>query len=220
MCGRFINLNKTSRIEKTFDIIGKTTKKDILSYNVSPSQFTKIITNSKILQLENGKWGYTFLDKKTNSKKNIINSRLESIKNKFLFKDSFEKRKCVVPSNGYFEWSVNENTKKPYFIHVPEAEPIFFAGIWKYINFKENLYKIFSIITKPANIYISDIHHRMPVLLSVEEVFDYLDHKKGNFLNINFKSNIEDYLEYYQISKFVNNPLNNTKECIKPINYL
>ena len=95
---------------------------------------------------------------------------------------------------------------------------IYFAGIWKYFNFNKSSLKVFSIITKPANLLLKEIHDRMPVTLSTEESKDYLDHNKSNYLTNNVKSNLEEYFEFFKISKFVNNPINNSSECIKPIN--
>ena len=57
----------------------------------------------------------------------------------------------------------------------------------------------------------------MPVLLSVEEAKDYLYDDTSLFLKNNFVSMIEEFLEYYAISKFVNSPLNNSKKCIDPV---
>jgi len=216
MCGRFVNLNKASTIKKIFEIISPL-KENNLSYNIAPSQFIQIVTNNQKMDLENAKWGYTFIDKESNLEKNIINSRIETIKDKILFKESFYKRKCIIPANGYFEWSFINNNKIPHFIHIPESDPIYFAGIWKYVNFKNNSKKIFSIITKSANKYIEKIHHRMPVLLSVDEAKDYLYDDTSSYLKNNFVSKVEEFLEYYAISKFVNSPLNNSKKCINPV---
>ena len=58
----------------------------------------------------------------------------------------------------------------------------------------------------------------MPVILSIEEAINYIEEKNINFLEKKFVSNMEEYLEFFQVSKFVNSPLNNSKECIKPIN--
>ena len=55
----------------------------------------------------------------------IINSRLETINSKLLFKESFLKRKCIVLANGYFEWKSLNNEKLPYFINLPEKELFF-----------------------------------------------------------------------------------------------
>ena len=217
MCGRFINLTKTSSLKKKFDIVNSQTK-DLISYNISPSQTSNIIFKKNLINVDESKWGYSFFDKKNNQEKNIINSRIETINNKILFKESYYKRKCIIPLNGYYEWSLIDNNKIPFFIHIPPCEPMYLAGIWKYINFKKNDKKVFTIITKNANDNIRKIHHRMPVLLSVEEGGEYLDDDNSSFLNDNFSSSLESELDFYSVSKFVDNPLNNSKKCILPIN--
>ena len=77
--------------------------------------------------------------------------------------------------------------------------------------------KVFSIITKPANNLLKEIHDRMPVTLSDEESKDYLDHNNSNYLTNNVQSILEEYFEFFKISKFVNNPINDSLECVKPI---
>ena len=217
MCGRFINLTKTSSLKKKFDIVSPQTK-DLASYNISPSQTSNIIFKKNIINIDESKWGYSFFDKKNNQEKNIINSRIETINHKVLFKESYYKRKCIIPLNGYYEWSLIDNNKIPFFIHLPPFEPMYLAGIWKYINFKKDDKKVFTIITKNANEHIRKIHHRMPVLLSVEEGIEYLDDDNSSFLNDNFSSSLESELDFYSVSKFVNNPLHNSEKCILPVN--
>jgi len=218
MCGRFVNLNKIDKLNKIFEINESENVENGISYNIAPSQSTIIITNSKIFKIEKADWGMKFFDKRQNQEKNIINSRLETIQNKILFKESFEKRRCVIPANGYYEWSINDNIKIPYFINIPDKETIYFAGIWKYLNFKKSSMKVFSIITKPSNSLLKEIHDRMPVTLSSEESKGYLDHNNSDYLKNNVTSLLEEYFEFFKISKFVNNPINNSSECIKPIN--
>ena len=218
MCGRFVNLNKIDKLNKIFEINESENVENGISYNIAPSQSTIIITNSKFFKIEKANWGMKFFDKKQNQEKNIINSRLETIQKKILFKESFEKRRCVIPANGYYEWSVKDNIKIPYFINIPDKEMIYFAGIWKYFNFKKSSMKVFSIITKPASNLLKEIHDRMPVTLSAEESKDYLDHNNSDYLTNNVQSILEEYFEFFKISKFVNNPINNSSECIKAIN--
>ena len=218
MCGRFVNLNKIDKLNKIFEINESENVENGISYNIAPSQSTIIITNSKFFKIESANWGIKFFDKRQNQEKNIINSRLETIQNKILFKESFEKRKCAIPANGYYEWSIKNNIKIPYFINIPDKEMIYFAGIWKYFNFKKSSMKVFSIITKPANNLLKEIHDRMPVTLSAEESKDYLDHNNSNYLTNNVQLILDEYFEFFKISKFVNNPINNSSECIKAIN--
>ena len=215
MCGRFVNLTKINTIKKKFNI-KNTLSKNLISYNISPSHNSYIVFRNKDINLDIAKWGYSFIDKKDNQEKNIINSRLETINDKILFKESYYKRKCIVPLNGYYEWSLLNNEKIPFFIHLPPSEPMYLAGIWKYNNFKKDDKKVFTIITKNANNNIGKIHHRMPVVLSFEEGDEYINDDKSLFLNNNFSSIIEHELDFYSVSKFVNSPHNDSKECIKP----
>ena len=217
MCGRFINLNNVDKLNKIFEINKPNNIKYRISYNIAPSQLSLIITNFKLLNIEKAMWGFNFFDKQRNIEKQIINSRLETIKEKMLFKESFEKRKCIIPANGYYEWTLEDNNKIPYFIHIPEKEPIYFAGIWKYLNIKKNTFKIFSIITKPANSLLREIHHRMPAILSFNESKEFLENNNSNYLS-EIHSSIDEYFEFFKVSKFVNNPINNSYECVKPIN--
>ena len=217
MCGRFINLNKIDKLNKIFEINESKNIENEISYNIAPSQSSIIITNSKFFKIESAHWGIKFFDKRQNQEKNIINSRLETIQKKILFKESFEKRRCVIPANGYYEWSINDNIKIPYFINIPDKETIYFAGIWKYLNFKKSSMKVFSIITKTSSSLVKEIHDRMPLTLSSEESKDYLDHNNFDYLKNNVKSILEEYFEFFKISKFVNNPINNSPECTKPV---
>ena len=99
MCGRFVSLNKKKIIEKSFNIF---LTKNFLeqSYNVAPGQkINVILNNNKELILDSINWGYSFFDKNNNKDQTVINSRIETINSKFLFKDSFLKRKCIILAN-------------------------------------------------------------------------------------------------------------------------
>ena len=72
------------------------------------------------------------------------------------------------------------------------------------------------IITKEANENLSQIHNRMPLIMSHNEGLDFLNDNKNEFLHKN-KSIIEDDLDFYPVSKIVNNPKNNDENCLKEI---
>ena len=126
--------------------------------------------------------------------------------------------KLILSGVDAFRINCSHITEIPYFINIPDKETIYFAGIWKYFNFKKSTTKVFSIITKPSNNLLKEIHTRMPVTFSSDESKDFLDNLNPNYLVNNVHSLFERYFEYYEVSKFVNNPINNTSECIKPIN--
>ena len=79
MCGRFINTTSSKSLKKIFDS-NSVINKELISYNIAPYQESLIIFKKNIIHIEKAKWGYIFFDKKLNLEKNIINSRLETIK--------------------------------------------------------------------------------------------------------------------------------------------
>ena len=215
MCGRFASYKNLNKLKNIFNI----TNSDFnitQSYNISPGQNVNIILSYKLENyLLESNWGYTFINSNTQNKQMVINSRIETINSKLLFKDSFLKRKCIIPANGYFEWSQKEGEKKPYLITLGNGELIYFAGVWRKEKYNDDKRRVFSIITKAANKKINEIHHRMPVVLNANNAQDYLETKDNNLIFDNF----EDVdLNFSEVSKYVNNPKNNDEKCLTAIN--
>ncbi|MDC1185213.1 SOS response-associated peptidase, partial [Alphaproteobacteria bacterium] len=164
MCGRFASYKNLNKLKNIFDVINSDFN-ITQSYNVSPGQDVNIILSYKFENyLLSSNWGYNFINSKTQNNQSVINSRIETINSKLLFKDSFLKRKCIIPVNGYFEWSQQEGEKKPYFIQLGAGELIYLAGVWRKEKYNDDKRRVFSIITKAANSKINKIHHRMPVV--------------------------------------------------------
>ena len=217
MCGRFVNIEKKEKIQKLFPSLSAINYSD-KSYNISPSNLINVIyKKNNNIYLDNLFWSFSFFNKQNNITQFVINARVETIASKYLFKDSFNKRKCLIISNGYFEWKEIKNTKQPYYISIPKNELMFFGGIWRE-EIKNNLKtNVVCIITKEANDNLSNIHTRMPLLMSHNEGLDFLNDDNNRFLQSN-KSIIEDDIDYFPVSKTVNNPKNNDEHCIKEIN--
>jgi putative SOS response-associated peptidase YedK len=101
-------------------------------------------------------------------RKGIINARVETIEQKASFSDSFEKRRCLIFADGFYEWERNGKISQPYYFQMKDGAPFAFAGIWD--NWKNEGSTITScaIITTTANKLLAEIHHRMPVILGSE----------------------------------------------------
>lgn len=96
----------------------------------------------------------------------LINARIE---NSGFWRKAWESGRCMIPALGYFEWSEVEGKKQPHFITVRRNAPvIFFAG------FRSEDGQGCVILTRPPADQIAHIHNRMPVILSPEEVGDWL----------------------------------------------
>ena len=215
MCGRFVSYKNLNKIKNIFNV-SNSDFNITQSYNISPGQDVNIILSYKFENyLLSSNWGYNFINTKTQNNQTVINSRIETINSKLLFKDSFLKRKCIIPVNGYFEWSQQEGEKKPYFIQLGAGELIYLAGVWRKEKYNDDKRRVFSIITKAANSKINKIHHRMPVVLNTNNAQDYLETKDNDLIFNNY----EDVdLNITEVSKYVNNPKNNDEKCIATIN--
>ena len=120
-----------------------------------------------------------------------------------LFKDSFIKRRCIVIANGYYEWKKINNNKIPFLISIPVLETIFFAAIWRVENINNNHVPVCCILTKEASDTIKSVHGRMPIIYSANDALTFLKEKETKTEN----SNLENDLDYYTVSKKINNPI-------------
>ena len=219
MCGRFASYKHHEKLNKIFDLKNKA-ENQFKSYNVTPGQNINIILNYDYYNyILESNWGYNFVNKTTNQNQTVINSRIETINEKLLFKESFIRRKCIIPINGYYEWKNNGNQKKPYFIQLGDGELIYLAGIWRKELQNDKKVRVFSIITRHANSKIKHIHNRMPIILNLNEAFEYMDKEKSDkIINDKITSDGDIDLKFHEVSKYVNNPQNNDLKCIEPIN--
>lgn len=160
---------------------------DILDeqYHVNAFNYPRypIITSSDEIQVFN--WGLIPRWVKTETdaediRKYTLNARADTIFEKPSYRESIRKRRCIVPSTGYFEWRHSGRNRIPYFIYLKD-EPIFsMAGIYDTWLDKETgkEYSTFSLITTDANrltAYIHNSKRRMPAILSKAEEEIWLD---------------------------------------------
>lgn len=179
---------------------------DILDeqYHVNAFNYPKcpIITESDEIQVFN--WGlipfWTKDEKNAEEiKRMTLNARADTIFEKPSFREPIMKKRCIIPSTGYFEWRHEGKKKIPYFIFLKD-EPIFsMAGIYdSWLDKKTGEVKqTFSIITtdtNPLTDYIHNTKHRMPAILSKEEENRWLDSSLS-------KTEIDSLLNPYEADK-------------------
>lgn len=102
-----------------------------------------------------------------------INARAETVATTPAFRDSFSRKRCLIPADGFYEWEPREAGHTPHWVYRSDGHPMAFAGIWS--TWKDpstdELVRTCSIITTEAAGPISSIHERMPVAL-VPDVWD------------------------------------------------
>ncbi len=207
MCGRYVI---TKPVTKTASIVKTNIKVDDSdNYNAHPTQKLPIIkpyTNGKALEI--AEWGLVpEWSKKLENFKPLINARLETLMEKITFKNLIQTSRCLVLADGYYEWKKEEKEKTPYYFTKEDDSLMLFAAI-----FQKNQ---FCIITRQASIETSEIHKREPLIINKSQIANYLNIKKEA---ISVLSSIKPpKLKFHQISKDVNNPMNNDPRLIKAI---
>ena len=213
MCGRYVNKNSFEDIEKLFqaDLIQSPSISIQPSYNICPTQYSPVVVSAgEKYYMENMHWGLIpNWSKDSKFATNLINARIETVQEKPSFKGLINTSRCIVIASGYYEWVQTDSGKQPYYIHGKhDVLPI--AGLWT--RWKD--IKSFTIITKSANSNISNIHHRMPLIIEQNHIKSFLDH------SIKFDSSYNNQdirLRYHKVSKLVNKPVKNDISCITSI---
>ncbi len=145
-----------------------------------------------------------------------INARSETSVEKPMFRDAFEKRRCLLLADGFYEWKGRRGSKQPYRIERPDREPYAYAGLWDTWQQKGEAVGTCTILTTEANDVVADIHDRMPVILEPGEEKNWLNGAGVDELQTLCKPYPGD-LRAYPVSKRVNNPQNDSADLLEEI---
>lgn len=192
-------------------------------YNIAPGQEVPVVRRSSPKILEFMHWGLIpswAKDKKIGYK--MINARAESLLEKPSFKRPFQRRRCLVPTDGFYEWKKNEGKegKIPYRITMKNRELFAFAGLWDIWRDPEGSeLHSFTIITTEANELLKPIHNRMPVILRPEAEEAWLDIEGMEIASLQklLKPYASKELLAYPVGKLVNSPRNDSPQCIQEV---
>ncbi len=140
-------------------------------YNIAPTQRACVITDRQPATVQTMEWGLVpHWSKDGKNSGALINARAESLTEKPSFREAFQTRRCLVPADSFYEWKTLPGRQKaPYRIHATDGQLLFMAGIWDVWTQNGEEKTTFSIITTTPNREMSDIHNRMPVLLTTAE---------------------------------------------------
>jgi putative SOS response-associated peptidase YedK len=152
-------------------------------YNVAPTRDVHaVVARDGHRRLGTLRWGLVppwAKDRSIGSR--LINARAETVRSKPAFRRAFERRRCLVPADGFYEWAVvpGQRAKQPWFIHRVDAEPLALAGIWE--RWRDpadaDAGPLFTccIITTAASADVEAVHDRMPVVLAPRAWDAWLD---------------------------------------------
>ena len=189
------------------------------SYNIAPTQYSPILIYNNNRKIEHMRWGLVpswAKDKAIGAK--MINARGETLLEKPSFKNLVSSNRCIVITDGYFEWQNIGTTKTPHYFHNPEKKILPMAGLWdEWQSANGELMKTYTVITITPKPEYAHIHNRMPVILPHSVIDVWV--KTGEYsptVALDHVLPYRDELEVYPVSTFVNSPKNNSARCITP----
>ena len=139
------------------------------------------------------KWGFSY------PKRNgvVINARSETIYQKISFKNAIKNKRCIIPTNGFYEWQKFDDGRKSekYLIKKESGPMLYLAGIYDEFvdaNTGENRVQ-FVIITRESWGVIRSLHHRVPVHVEKRDILKWLN---GNEIHVDeiFNTELPEYL--------------------------
>ncbi|OGO47424.1 MAG: hypothetical protein A2W34_00355 [Chloroflexi bacterium RBG_16_64_32] len=225
MCGRF-TLTRQDRVELARELgvpadqLGEFDYRP--RYNIAPSSAHWIMRMEyEDRELLRARWGlinHWAKDRKVGYRQ--INARAETLEKRPAFRDAFKKRRCVVPADGFYEWTEHKGARQPIWFHRPDGGLILFAGLNESWQPAPGEWEpTFTIITTAANATLEPVHDRMPVILPQEVVDEWLYPRQDDVAALSslLVPASDDLLVGTPVSPRVNSVKNDDAACLEPL---
>jgi putative SOS response-associated peptidase YedK len=191
-------------------------------YNIAPeSTLTVLLGDGDVNVLSNAHWGLVPHWAESMPKVRPVNARAESIGKKPYFRHMLNRRHCLIPASGFYEWSEprNASPRHPFYIHRTDGRPMALAGLWdRWQPPGEERPPLTSctIITTAANPDMRPIHQRMPVILEPETWQEWLDAGDSSAARL-LRPAEAGVIGFHRVSRRINNPQYIRKDGIAPV---
>lgn len=210
MCGRFTNEMTWAELHALYSVHNEMPPRSNMrpGYNIAPTQDVHFVHLDKAgnREIDIGRWWLVPFFAKEVPKYAAFNARVETVDTSGAFREAWKSKRCLIPADGYFEWTAGEDGgKDPWLLQLPDGAPFSFAGLWAH---NDNLgITSCTIITGPAVPEIQQIHTRMPFILAEEAYQDWLDPETPTDMlkSILVEAQIDSLLTFHRVGRQVNN---------------
>lgn len=219
MCGRFAQKSSPRQMAEFFDIKGIVPNFS-QRFNLAPTQDAAVIVAAPDdgRRMEVKKWGLVpAWSKDGKASFSTFNARAESVREKPAFKPAFEQRRCVVPADGFYEWTGTKGDKVPHLFERRDGTMLALAGLHEIWTSRDKSEKVqsFTILVTGANRWMSAFHDRMPVILAQPDIDTWLGATPDEAAALMVAAP-EDTLQERVVSKLVNSVKNEGPELLVP----
>jgi putative SOS response-associated peptidase YedK len=231
MCGRYVSATPPDQVAAYFGAMASESLTDPdepldPSYNVAPTNDVLVVVEHGAERiLEQLRWGlvpFWAKDPKIGSK--MINARSETLATKGAYKRAFQKQRCIIPADSFYEWlPVPGEAKKKQPIHIRPVDDqlLAFAGLWDTWRSPDGstVMRSCTIITTAANERVAKVHDRMPVILPPSAWDQWLDPTQHDLDDLSklLVPAPPELLRFEPVSTAVNTPRNKGAELIVPV---
>lgn len=218
MCGRYANHVKEMR--QWADILTDWPLDAPTGYNVAPTAMVPVFTQDGGQAM---RWSLIApWSHEISGKYSTFNARIETLAKKPTFRHAWSQGlRCLIPALGYFEWKTVGGRKQPWFITPEDGSPLVFAGLWEPARAakddqSESIPPSCTIITRPAEGEMKDLHPRTPVMLQRELAEDWLAGEPSLAREI-AESKPHPKLKLFPVSSQVNNTRHEGANLVEPL---
>lgn len=239
MCARFTLRLSSDAIKELFELDEVPELPE--RFNIAPTQDIPAVTQSREgdRKLRILRWGLVpSWAKSLAVGTQMINARAETLHEKGAFRTAFERRRCLIPADGFFEWkdvtecaeqgslfgeskAVKLKTRKqPYYITKRDGGLFAFAGLWeRWSDPQGHVVDSCTIVTTDANEAIAPLHDRMPVIIDREDFGLWLDRHERDYGKLMplLHSYPANEMKLTPVNPVVGNPKIEGPECVEPI---
>jgi putative SOS response-associated peptidase YedK len=182
MCGRYVQASSPTLLAEHFDVDEiALDEPGAPSWNVAPrADVLTIVEREDVRRLGRMRWGLVpswATDPGAGDR--MINARAETVLEKPAFRTALERRRCIVPADGFYEWERVGSRKQPMYLHDRSGAPLAFAGLWAVWRDPDvpdaPWLRTCTIVTTDANATVAPVHDRMPGMLPRDAWARWLD---------------------------------------------
>ena len=222
MCGRFMQERPVSDLAEIFgaeplveDPGGR--------YNVAPTdEAIVVVEREERRALTSYRWGlipHWAANAKIASR--TFNARAETVATAPVFRDSFRRKRCLVPVDGFYEWRREGTVRQPYRIFRSDGRPLVLAGLWAGWRdpATDEVRRTFTIVTTTPNATVAGLHDRMPVIVPDDAWGRWLDPRPADPGELRALLEPDDTipLEIVAASRLVNDVRRDGPELLLPL---
>jgi putative SOS response-associated peptidase YedK len=227
MCGRFVQERSVTELAELFEAEPLAAAIEELAtprYNLAPTDPAAVVVEriDGRRAIAAYRWGLIpHWATSAREAARTINARAETVATTPAFREAFRRRRCLVPSNGFYEWSIVDGRRVPFLIRNRDGSPLVFAGLWA--GWRDptsgESRRTFTIVTTTAGDAIRPLHDRMPVALAREDWATWLDPESADpvALRVILERATDAGLEMQRVSPLVNSVRNQGPDLIEPL---